>query len=185
MRIGYADTKFSTAILMVSLSIIVFLATWVYRELPNTEWRLVNFLAVYLVAAILYVNLGVWVHEQLHCLVFRGTANESQTRIIFKRKYILALSGHYQVRGAISYRTMRRALLAPITLSISLLIIGWSGSLILPGWWFPILLTMAVVGVMDMTHDLYMYSQIRLIGEKGKYWDKGHVIESVWEDQEL
>ena len=45
------------------------------------------------------------------------------------------------------------------------------------------MLTMAVAGVMDMTHDFYMYSQIRLIGEKGKYWDKGHEIEVVWKDQ--
>ena len=185
MRIGHADTKFSTVLFTVSLSIIIFLAIWVYRELPNTKWCLVHFLAVYLVAAILYGNLGVWFHEQLHCLAFRGTVHENQAQIIFERKYVLALSGHYRVRGGISYRIMKRTLLAPINLSIGLLIIGWLGSLILPGWWFPILLTMAVASVMDMVHDFYMYSQIRLIGEKGKYWDKGHEIEVVWKDQEL
>jgi hypothetical protein len=185
MRIGHADARFTNVIVFVSLSAIIFLALWVYWETPKTEWHWVNFLAIYLVAAILYLNLGVWFHEQLHCLAFWGTAHEKQTRIIFERKYVLALSGHYRVRGAISYRIMRRALLAPINLSISLLIIGWLGSLILPGWWFPILLTMAVAGVIDMTHDFYMYSQIRLIGEKGKYWDKGTEIEVVWKDQEL
>ena len=183
MRIGHADAVFSTAILTVSLSIVIFLAIGVYRELPNTEWRLVNFLAVYLLAGLLYANLGVWFHEQLHCLAFWGTTHQSQTRIIFKRKYILALSGYYQVRGGISYQIMKRVLLAPILLSMSLVILGWVGSLILPGWWFPLLLSIAVLGILDMIHDFYMVSQIRSIGDKGKYWDKGHVIEAVWKEQ--
>ncbi|MFZ5820843.1 MAG: hypothetical protein ACOYYJ_13160 [Chloroflexota bacterium] len=182
MRIGYATTRFSLAILLGSLSIMIFLAIWAFREMPETKWRLVNFLFVYFVAAIIYTNLGVWLHEQLHCLAFRGSTPEYQTHINFSRKYVLFLNGHYRVKGAIDYRTNRRALLAPFTLSLALATIGFLGNLILPGWWFPILLSMAVAGLIDMTHDFYMYSQIRAVGKKGKYWDTGKYMEVVWKE---
>ncbi len=182
MRIGYADTKFSTAILAVCSPAIILLAIWAYREMPNTEWRLGIFLLIYFIAAIIYTNIGVWAHEQLHCLSFRGTTPEIQTHINFSRKHILFLNGHYRVKGAINYQNNRRALLAPFVLSISLTVIGLFGNLILPNWWLPILLTMAVAGIIDMTHDLYMYSQIRVIGKKGKYWDTGKYLEVVWKE---
>ena len=98
------------------------------------------------------------------------------------RKYILMLSGYYRVIGAINYRVMRRALLAPLILSVSLLVIGYLGSYVLPGWWLPLLITLAVVGLIDMTHDFYMYLQIRFIGEKGKYWDTGKELEVAWKE---
>jgi hypothetical protein len=180
MRIGYADTKFSTAILIVSLFVIIFLALWAYREMPNTKWRWGNFLSIYFVVAILYTNIGVWVHEQLHCLAFRGTMPENRTHISFSRKYILFLNGHYQARGANNYRIQRRALLAPFILSVGFSIVGLLGNLILPSWWLPIMLTMAVAGMIDMTHDFYMYLQIRVIGKEGKYWDTGKYLEVVW-----
>lgn len=140
MRIGHADARFANVIIFVSLSAIVFLALWIYWEIPKTEWYLVNFVAIYVVAAILYLNLGVWIHEQLHCLSFRRTSPEKRTKITFSRKCILFLNGHYRVKGAIRYRIMKRALLAPMNLSISLLIIVWLGNLILSSWWLPILL---------------------------------------------
>lgn len=182
MRIGYADTRFSLAILLGSLSIMIFLALWAFREMPETKWRLGNFLFIYFIAAIIYTNLGVWLHEQLHCLAFRGTTLERRTRINFRRKYILFLTGHYRVKGAIDYRANRRALLAPLVLSVALAGIGYLGSLMLPGWWFPILLSMSVAGFVDMTHDFYMYLQIRVVGEKGKYWDTGEYMEVVWKE---
>lgn len=182
MRIGYADTKFSTAILMVSLSAIIFLAIWTFGELPNTKWRLGNFLVIYFIAAIIYTNFGVWLHEQLHCLAYRGTKPENRTLIKFNRKGILILNGYYRVKGSINYRIIRRALLAPFVLSIGLAVVGLIGNLILPNWWLPVLLSMAVAGMIDMTHDFYMYSIIRVIGEKGKYWDTGKHMEVVWKD---
>jgi len=180
MRIGYADARFSTVIILVSLSIMIYLAVWVYREIPKTEWRLIHFLVLYAVAALLYANLGVWIHEQLHCLAFRGTKDKNRAYIVYKRKYILTLSGYYRVIGAIDYQIMRRALLGPVILVVSLMAIGWLGTYLLPGWWLPILATFAVAGVLDMTHDLYMYSQIRWIGGKGRYWDRGRELEVVW-----
>jgi hypothetical protein len=180
MRVGYADRQFSLAILLISLVGMLFLAWWVYREMPITGWRVANFLIVYLVAVILYANLGVWIHEQLHCLAFRGTLLEKQTRITFTRKYILALSGHYQVSGAIDYRTLKRALLAPLGLVSGLVMVGFIGSLFLPAWWLPLLLSMALAGILDMTHDLYWISQIRRVGDKGRYWDNGHELLVVW-----
>jgi len=180
MRIGYADAGFSNVIKFVSLSALIILAIWVYMEMPDTEWHFVNFLGIYLVAAILYINVGVWLHEQLHCLAFLGTVHEKQTHITYERKYMLALSGHYRVKGAISYRILSRALLAPLLLSVSLLVIGWLGSLILPGWWLPLLLSIVVASLLDMVHDFYMYSQIRFIGKEGKYWDTGRELEVVW-----
>jgi len=99
IRIGYADTKFSTTLLTGSLFVIILLAFWVYKELPDTKWRLVNFLSIYFVAAILYTNIGVWLHEQLHCLAFLGTTLENRTLISFSRKHFLFLNGYYKVRG--------------------------------------------------------------------------------------
>jgi hypothetical protein len=180
MRIGYADSRFTTVILLVSLSVMIYLSTWVYREIPNTKWQWVLLLIIYLAAAILYTNLGVWAHEQLHCLAFRGTTPKHRTQIVFGRKYGLFLNGHYRVRGAIEYQVMRRALLAPLILSVGLSVVGWLGSFVLPGWWLPMLLTLAMAGVIDMTHDFYMVVRIRVIGDKGKYWDNGKELEVVW-----
>ena len=180
MRVGYADTRFSTTILTIALSVIILLAIWTYREIPKTEWRLFYFLVIYLVGVFIYTNLCVWLHEQLHCLAFRGTSHE--TKIFFERRYFLFLNGHYQVKGAINYTIMRRAFLAPVILSIGLIVVGLFGNLVLPGWWLPILLTMAIAGLIDMTHDFYMYSQIRVIGNKGKYWDTGRYMEVVWKE---
>jgi hypothetical protein len=70
----------------------------------------------------------------------------------------------------------------PLVLSAGLAVVGLAGDLMLPGWWTPVLLTMATAGVIDMTHDLYMVSQIRGIGEKGKYWDTGRELEAVWKE---
>jgi len=77
MRIGYAETKFSVGILMVSLCIMSFLAIWAYMETPNSEWRLAIFLTIYFVSAMNYTNIGVWIHEQLHFRAFRGTTAEN------------------------------------------------------------------------------------------------------------
>jgi len=182
MRVGSAEARFSTVVMLVSLSAMLGLAFWVYTEIPQTESRLVYFLALYLVAATLYINLGVWLHEQLHCLPFHGPVYEKRVRIVYKRKYILVLKGHYQVTGAIDYQVLRRALLGPLILVGGLLGVGWLGNFILPGWWFPILTTLAVASALDMTHDFYWLSQVWLIGEKGKYWDNGHELEVVWKE---
>ena len=172
MRIGYADTKFSTTILITAISVMFLLAIWAYREMPDTRWRWGNFTAIYLIATLLYMNIGVWLHEQLHCLAFRGTNTTNRTQINFSRKYILFLNGHYIVKGSINYRTNKRALLAPFALPIGLSVIGLIGSLFLPGWWLPVLLTLGVAGIIDMIHDLFMYTKIRVIGKKGKYWSR-------------
>jgi hypothetical protein len=140
---------------------------------------------VYLVAATLYIKAGVWLHEQLHCLAFLGNVHKRLTYITYKWKYILALSGYYWARGANNYRNMRRALLAPLLLSIRLMVVGWLGSLALPDWWLPILLSLIVVSLLDMVHDLYMYSQIRVIGRRGKYWDRGRELEIIWKEWDL
>jgi hypothetical protein len=166
--------------MLVALSAVLTLALWVYREIPNTPWRLLYFLGVYFAAALVYANLGVWLHEQLHCLAFRGTLHEKRARITYTRKYPLALSGHYRLSGALDYRLMRRALSGPLILVLSLVVLGWLGSFILPAWWLPILLTLAVAAVLDMTHDLYWLAHIRLIGESGKYWDRGSQLDVVW-----
>jgi len=180
MRIGYADTGFSNIVLFVSLATMFFLAIWVYNEIPKTNWRLINFLAIYLIAAPLYTNLGVWLHEKLHCLAYQGTGHE--THIVFQRKIFLFLTGHYRVRGAVNCRNMSRALLAPFFQSIGLVVVGLIGNLGLPGWWLPISLSLAAAGIIDMTHDLYMCLKIRSIGNKGKYWDTGKELEVVWKD---
>jgi len=182
MRIGHADDKFSKTILAIAVPVMILLAIWAYLEMPNGKWRWGHFLTVYLIAALIYTNLGVWLHEQLHYLAYRGANTTNHVRICFDRKYILFLNGHYIVKGPIAYRTNKRALLAPIALPVGLSAVGLLGNFFLPGWWLPVLLTMAAAGVLDMIHDLYMYSKIRQIGEKGKYWDRGHFIEVVWKE---
>jgi hypothetical protein len=77
---------------------------------------------------------------------------------------------------------MRRALLTPSLLSLSLIVIGFLIKPLAPGWCLPILLTLAMSVIIDMTHDLFMYSKIRSIGDKGKYWDLGHYLEVVWQE---
>jgi hypothetical protein len=182
MRIGYADARFSTAITLAAVAGMISLAYWAYRELADTGWPLVKLLAIYFIAAILYLNLGVWLHEQLHCLPYRGGGPQPRTHIFFERKFILALSGHYRVTGAANYRIQRRALLAPLALGMTLSVGGALGSFVLPGWWLPVLLTIAVASLWDMTHDFYMVLKIRPIGEKGKYWDTGRELDVVWKE---
>ena len=182
MRIGYASPGFSAPILIIALSVMALLGIWAYREMPDTKWRWFFPLGIYLIATLIYTNICVWLHEHLHCLAFWGTTPENRTHISFRRKYILFLNGHYRVRGPIDYRIARRALLAPLVLSAGLVGVGVLGNLILPGWWLPVLLAMATAGLIDMTHDLYMFSQIRGIGEKGRYWDTGRELEVVWKE---
>lgn len=183
LKIGYADRRFLFLTIPVLLLIIGFLAVCVYREIPATKWRLVHFLAIYAVAALLYLNIGVWLHEQLHCLAFRNSKYVNRVQFIYERKCTLILRGHYRVSGAIDYHTMQRALLGPALLVVGLLVIGWVGSLVMPGWWFATMASLAVVAVMDMIHDIYMYLQIRLIGAKGIYWDKGHHLKVTWKKE--
>ncbi|MBN2678111.1 MAG: hypothetical protein JXR32_08605, partial [Anaerolineaceae bacterium] len=72
--------------------------------------------------------------------------------------------------------------MAPFGLVVALVAMGLIGSLFLPGWWLPLMLSMAVVGVVDMTHDLYWISGIHKIGDKGRYWDNGRELLVVWKD---
>lgn len=180
MRVGFASASFRIAFSLVCLAGLIASANWVYGELAETGWRLVHFLAVYLLAALAYANLGVWLHEQLHCLAFRGTEYERRTHIIYERKYLLVLSGHYQVSGGMDHGRLVRALLGPLILTAGLLIMGWLGSYFLPGWWMPLMLTLVIVSVMDMIHDLYWITQIWRLGSQGRYWDNGRALDVVW-----
>lgn len=180
LRVGRADNKFLAAMIPIPIIVILYLAILIYREIPASNWRLAYFLIIYTVAALLYLNLGVWLHEQLHCLPFRNSLYAERMHIVYERKNLLVLSGYYRVSGAIDYRTMRRALSSPILLPVGLLVIAWLGSLVLTRWWFAIMASLAMAAVLDMTHDIFMLMQIRSIGNKGKYWDKGHYLEVVW-----
>jgi|GEM_PF-1218734 len=177
IRIGGADQKVTRIFLAVMVPLLLLLAVWVYREIPRSPWRVAVFACIYVGALLLYGNVGVWVHEQLHVLGFRGTVNEKNAQIFYARKFVLGLKGHYSVTGDIAYRVMQRALLMPLVLAVSFVGIGLVGSFFLPGWWLPIVLSLAVWSVFDMIHDLYMVSQIRRIGERGTYQDKGHYLE--------
>lgn len=182
MRVGSAKTRFATVVMLISLSAVVCLAFRVYTRLPETGLRPIYFVALYIVAAVLYLNLGVWVHEQLHGMPYRRMKREKRLQIVYQRTYVLALHGYCRMYGAIGYQVLRRSLLGPLGLVIGWLIVGWLGSFILPGWWFPLLATLAVVSALDMVHDFYWLLQVREIGEKGKYWDTGRELEVVWKE---
>lgn len=180
MRIGFATAGFSRAVMLPAVLALIVLAIWLYRVLPASPWRPVYFVLIYLIAVLIYLNLGVWLHEQAHCLAYRGTVHAKGVRITYVRKYLLILGGFYRVRGPLDYRIMQRALLGPLYLTAGLLLAGVVGGLLLPGWWLPLLLSFVVISLIDMLHDLYMVSQIRRIGRPGKYWDRGKDLEAVW-----
>lgn len=179
IRIGGADRKVTRIFLAAAVPLLLSLAVWVYREISPSPWHPLIFAAVYAGALLFYGNAGVWLHEQLHVLGFRGTVNQNHTQIIYSRKFILALKGHYSVTGDIAYRILRRALLMPLALAAGFVAAGLAGSLILPGWWLPITLSLAVLSVFDMIHDIYMVSQMDRFGERGIYQDKGHHLEGI------
>lgn len=182
IRIGTADRKVTRIFFAVAVPLLLLLAVWVYREISPSAWRSVIFLAIYAGAMLFYGNAGVWLHEQLHVMGFRGTVNENNTQIYYNRKFLLALKGHYSVSGDIAYSIIQRALLMPIILAASFVLIGVLGSFILPGWWLPIFLSLAIMAVFDMIHDFYMVSQIRKIGDCGSFQDRGNYIEVIVEE---
>ena len=182
IRIGGADQEVTRIFLAVAVPLLLLLAVWIYREISPSAWRPVIFVAIYAGALLFYGNAGVWMHEQLHVLGFMRTVNEKNTQIFYSRKFILGLKGHYSVTGDIAYRVMQRALLMPLALAAGFVMVGLVGSLILPGWWLPISLSLAVLSIFDMIHDIYMVSQIRRIGDKGIYRDKGHYLEVTIKD---
>ncbi len=181
MRIGFAPPRFACSARLATLLALIVLGIWFYVELPKTVWRPAIFVGSYFASAILYLNLGVWLHEQLHGLGFRGRGHAKPAHITYERKHLLILGGFYEVHGGVSYRVASSALLGPLWLTIGLLLLACLG-LLLPGWWLPLMLSFVTVSLLDMVHDLYMYSQIQSTGSKGKYWDRGKVMEAVWKD---
>jgi hypothetical protein len=179
IRIGFADRRFTRIFILAAVTLLLLLAVWTYRAIPPSAWRPAVFVAMYAVALLFYANVGVWLHEQLHVLGFRGTVNEKNTQIFYSRKFLLVLKGHYSVTGEIEYHVIRRALLMPLVLAGDFVLTGLLGALFLPGWWLPVCLSLAVVAVFDMIHDLYMVSQIRKIGDRGIYQDRGHHLEVI------
>ncbi len=180
MRIGFATARFSRSVFIPAGLALILLAIWLYSEIPASPSRPAYFVLIYLFALLVYLNLGVWLHEQAHCLAYRGTVHAQQVQITYVRKYLLILGGFYRVRGPLDYGIIQRALLGPLYLTLGLLLAGLIGSLLLPGWWLPLLLSFVVISLIDMLHDLYMVSQIRRIGPAGKYWDRGKDLEVVW-----
>ena len=184
MRVGFATARFRGGALVLFLGTVLLLSLWSYLALPASQWRVLQFAALYIAAALLYLNFGVWIHEQLHCLPYRGLAYRKRTHIFYVRKHIVALHGWYRVTGPIGYGVLRRALLGPLALVGGWLVLGLVGHLFLPGWWLPLMLILAALSLMDMVHDLYWIWQTRRVGERGKYWDNGHELEVVWSEAE-
>ncbi len=180
MRVGFATARAAGVMKGLCILAIIALAMWFYLELPATAWRWVVFGAIYGAAGLIYLNLGVWLHEQLHCLGFKGTRHARNVQIVYERRNLLVLGGYYSLRGGMNYQAASRALLGPLVMSVSLLLLGCLGSLVLPGWWMPLMLSLVTVSLLDMLHDLYMYWHIRRIGGNGKFWDRGHFMETVW-----
>ena len=177
IRIGGADQKVTRIFLAVAVPLLLVLAVLIYRKISPSPWRVGIFIAIYVSALLFYGNAGVWLHEQLHVLGFRDTVNEKNAQIFYSRIFLLGLKGHYSVTGIIAFHIIQRALLMPLVLAASFIVIGFLGSIFLPGWWLPICLSLAVVSVLDMIHDIYMVTQIRRIGDKGIYQDTGNYIE--------
>ncbi len=181
-RIGFATREFERPVRLAAWFALMILAIWLYLELPDITWRLIAVPVVYGLAALLYLNLGVWLHEQLHCLAFRFSGRIKQTHIVYERRNPLVLTGHYAVQGSLDYPLASRALLGPLILSVSLLLVAIAGWLFLQSWWVPLVVSLFVVSLLDMMHDLYMVARIRPIGDRGRYWDRGKFLDVVWRD---
>ncbi len=180
MRVGFATLWFRIVAIFLFVCTMLALAFWAYLALPPGPWHMLRFAALYVGAALLYINFGVWIHEQLHCLAYRGPEYAKRAHIYYARKYLIGLNGWYSVTGPIGYRVLRGALLGPMILVAAWILIAWVGSLALPGWWAPLMLTLAAMSLMDMLHDLYWLARVRSIGELGKYWDNGRALDVVW-----
>ncbi len=185
MRIGSADKIFINTIMIIATILIIYLTYWAFQEIPNNSRRLSTMLFIYGVTGILYMNLGVWIHEQLHYLGLSGLEKRNHVKIVYIRKCILLLSGYYRVIGQLNYQMIKKALLSPLYTSLASITIGVIGYFFFPRWWLPLMLTIAIYGIIDMTTDIYWYKSIRNIGEKGKYWDRGRELHVVWrQDQQ-
>jgi hypothetical protein len=182
MQIGSADRVFIFTVSLIALMFLIYFAYRFYQAIPDNPWRIGIFMASCLVVALVYMNLGVWLHEQLHFWGLRGIDKKHDAKIVYIRKHILLLSGYYRVTGSLKYHTMVQALLGPILISLFSIIIGLIGSWSLPNWWLPLMMTISVMGIVDMTTDLYWYTKIRTIGTKGKYWDRGKELHLVWKE---
>ncbi|MBI9051370.1 MAG: hypothetical protein JEZ00_18240 [Anaerolineaceae bacterium] len=179
IQIGTADQKTVYIFYAVAIPILLALAVWIYQSLTQTNWQVPQLVIIYLLATLFYLNVGVWLHEQLHCLGFRGTVNEANTTITYERKFGLILTGFYRVKGDIECAVIQRALLMPLWLSAGFILLGILGMFFLPDWWLPVMLTLALGSMFDMIHDVYMVSQIRKIGKQGVYQDHGHYLEVI------
>jgi hypothetical protein len=179
IHIGKADKKTIVIFYTIAIPILFLLSIWIFQSISPSNWKFIKFLLIYILAALFYVNIGVWIHEQLHCLGFRGTPNETNTSITYERKFVLLLTGYYSVEGVIKYDVLQRALLMPLWLVVGFVLLGLLGVFILPAWWLPAMLTLALVSLFDMIHDVYMVSQMRKIGKKGVYKDHGHYLEVI------
>ena len=182
MQIGSADRVFTFTFSSVALIFLMYFAYRFYQAIPDTRWRIEILLASYLAIALVYMNLGVWLHEQLHFWGFKGMEKKRNANIVYIRKHLLLLSGYYHVTGSLKYRTMVQALLGPILLALFSIVIGVVGSWYLPDGWLPLMMTISVMGMVDMITDLYWYTKIRKIGTKGKYWDRGRELNIVWKE---
>ena len=179
VHIGKADQKTIIIFNAIAIPVLIVCSVWIFRALPESNWKWIQFLLIYLIAGLFYLNAGVWIHEQLHCLGFRGTPNEANTSINYERKFGLLLTGYYSVEGDIEYAVLRRALLIPLWLAVCFILLGSIGTFFLPKWWLPIMLTLAIISMFDMVHDVYMVSQMRKIGTKGIYKDCGQYLEAI------
>ena len=184
MRIGSAEKRFRNTVIIISIIFIIYITYWLYQTIPNNPWRLSTLLFIYGLTGIIYMNLGVWIHEQLHYIGLSRLNRRNRTKIVYIRKNILMLSGYYSVIGQLNYQMMKQALLGPIYISLISTTIGVIGYFFLPRWWLPLMLSIAIYGIIDMTTDLYWYKSIRIIGEKGKYWDKGRELHVVWKQDQ-
>ncbi len=185
LTIGYAPDSVTNVVISLEVILLLLLGIWTYVELPHTSYRPLVFIGIYLLAALVYSNCGVWLHEQLHCLPFHRPEFTGRLKITYERRFLLLLHGYYQVNGDLSYPVMKRALLGPLWLAALFLMLGLAGNFLLPGWWLPVWLSLALISLCDMIHDIYWLWATRKIGDKGTYQDKGGELEVTWKDSPL
>ena len=178
-----ANNGFNLLLLTFLILCLIIFIIMLYHSISESNWRIGIIIILFIAITLTYLNVGVWLHEQLHYWGLRNLDKNHKAKIVYCRRNILILSGYYRVIGCLDYNRIVQSLLGPIYIPLATIIIGVIGNILLPAWWLPVMMIISIFGLYDMKTDLFWYFQIRNINTKGKYWDKGKELHVVWKEK--
>jgi len=179
MRIGRASKLFSVCFLGIIGIFEVIVSIDYFQKIPYSNLRIVVFLISIIVVVLGYLNLGIWIHEKLHRMIyFKG----KYVDVVYNRKMGIILNGYCRIKGNIKYRTLVNSLISPGIITVFFLILGILG-FVFSIYWYPLLFILSFISVQDMCTDIFWCIKIRKIKNQGKYWDNGEYLDVVWKTE--